>query len=85
MPKSDAYFLFAIVNTLFAGGLAAPGRLSEHLNGLEEVRALAEPFMPERVASTCGIAADVIRRIARELAAAPRAAVYGRTGTCAQA
>jgi anaerobic selenocysteine-containing dehydrogenase len=84
-PGSDAYFLFAIVNTLFAEGLAAPGRLSEHLNGLDEVRALAEPFTPERVASTCGIAANVIRRIARELAASPRAAVYGRIGTCTQA
>ena len=83
-PGSDAYFLFAIVNTLFVEGLAAPGRLSEHMNGLEEVRALAELFTPERVASVCGIEADVIRRIARELAAAPRAAVYGRIGTCTQ-
>ncbi len=83
-PGSDAYFLFAIVNTLFAEGLAAPGRLSEHLNGLEEVRTLAEPFTPERVASACGIEAHAIRRIARELAAAPRAAVYGRIGTCTQ-
>jgi anaerobic selenocysteine-containing dehydrogenase len=32
----------------------------------------------------CGIAADEIRRMARELAAAPRAAVYGRIGTTVQ-
>ena len=31
----------------------------------------------------CGIDADTIRRVARELAAAPRAAVYARIGTCA--
>ena len=84
-PGSDAYFLFAIVNTLFAEGLAAPGRLSEHMNGLEEVRVLAGWFTPERVAGICGIEADVIRRIALELAVAPRAAVYGRIGTCTQA
>jgi anaerobic selenocysteine-containing dehydrogenase len=36
------------------------------------------------VAGICGIAADDIRRLARELAAAPRAAVYGRIGTCTQ-
>ncbi len=32
----------------------------------------------------CGIEADEIRRMARELAAAPTAAVYGRIGTCTQ-
>ncbi|MGH2497801.1 MAG: molybdopterin oxidoreductase family protein [Ktedonobacteraceae bacterium] len=84
-PGSDAYFLFAIVNTLFAEGLVVPGRLSEHMNGLEEVRALAEPFTPERAADICGIEADVIRCIALELAVTPRAAVYGRIGTCTQA
>ena len=36
------------------------------------------------VAARCGIAADVIRRLARELAAAARAAVYARIGTCTQ-
>jgi anaerobic selenocysteine-containing dehydrogenase len=83
-PGHDAYFLFALVNTLFAEGLAAPGKLTEHIAGLEQVRVLAEPFTPERVATTCGIDASTIRTIARELAAAPRAVVYGRIGTCTQ-
>jgi anaerobic selenocysteine-containing dehydrogenase len=83
-PGHDAYFLFALVNTLFAEGLVAPGKLAEHIAGLEGVRMLAEPFTPERVATTCGIDASTIRTIARELAAAPRAAVYGRIGTCTQ-
>ncbi len=84
-PGYDAHFLFAIVHTLFDEGLVAPGKLAEHISGLEQVRALAEPFLPERVAAACGIAASTIRSIARELAAAPRAAVYGRIGTCTQA
>src|SRR6266699_3714415 len=84
-PGYDAHFLFAIVHTLFEEGLVAPGKLAEHITGLEQVRALAEPFRPERVAAACGIAADTIRSIARELAAAPRAAAYGRIGTCTQA
>src|SRR5713226_3734248 len=83
-PGCDAHFLFAIVHTLFAEGLVAPGRLAEHTNGLEQVRTLAQPFTPERVAPLCGIEADTIRSIARNLAAAPRAAVYGRIGTCTQ-
>src|SRR5205807_5428205 len=83
-PGFDAHFLFALVHTLFAENLVAPGKLAEHIAGLEQVRALAQAFTPERVAVACGIEADTIRRIARELAAAPRAAVYGRIGTCTQ-
>src|SRR3989441_322864 len=83
-PGHDAHFLFAMVHTLFAENLVAPGRLAEHLDGLEKVREMAQPFAPERVAEACGIEAETIRALARELAAAPRAAVYGRIGTCTQ-
>src|SRR2546430_1306782 len=68
-PGYDAHFLFAIVHTLFAEGLVTPGKLTEHISGLEQVRTLAEPFTPERVASACDIDAGTIRAIARDLAA----------------
>src|SRR5260370_21056649 len=84
-PGHDAHLLFALRHTLFAEGLVAPGKLSDHSAGLEQVRGVAEPFAPESVAAACGIAAPMIRSIARELAATPRAAVYGRIGTCTQA
>ena len=42
---------------------------------------LADGFAPEAVAAHCGVAADEIRALAREIAAAPTAAVYGRIGT----
>ena len=48
------------------------------------MRGVAREFAPEAVADYCGIAAAVIRRIARELAAAESAACYGRLGTCVQ-
>ena len=83
-PGTDALLLAALVHTVFDEDLAAPGRLAKHANGLDEVRALAPAFPPERVTEACGIPAPEIRRIARELAAAPRAAVYGRIGTCTQ-
>ncbi len=83
-PGTDAHLLFAMVHTLFEERRVAPGQLAEHLAGLEDVRALARDFAPERVADACGVPADTIRRLARELAAAPRAAVYGRIGTCTQ-
>jgi anaerobic selenocysteine-containing dehydrogenase len=84
-PGTDALLLFAIVNVLFADGVADPGeRLASLCAGADQVKQLAEPFTPEAVAGTCGIDSAEIRRLARELAAAPTAAVYGRIGTCTQ-
>ena len=77
-PGTDALLLFAIVHVLFDEGLARGG---DHLNGVEQVARLAEPFTPEAASASTGIAAQEIRRMARELAAAPCAAVYGRIGT----
>jgi Molybdopterin oxidoreductase len=42
------------------------------------------PHAPERMAAGCSIDAATIRRLARELAGAEHAAVYGRLGTCTQ-
>ncbi|MGH2953753.1 MAG: molybdopterin-dependent oxidoreductase [Solirubrobacterales bacterium] len=83
-PGTDAHLLFAIANVLLADGLADPGALAEHANGADEVAALAEPFTPEAVAPLCGIEAPEIRRMAAELAAAERSAVYARIGTTTQ-
>jgi anaerobic selenocysteine-containing dehydrogenase len=83
-PGTDALLLAALAHTLFDEHLDAPGQLAEHTAGLEEVRALMNRFAPELVAPHCGIAAGEIRRMARELAAAPSSAVYGRFGTCTQ-
>ena len=41
------------------------------------------PFSPERTESATGIPAATVRELSRRLAATPRAAVYGRIGTCA--
>ncbi|OLF13280.1 molybdopterin-dependent oxidoreductase [Actinophytocola xanthii] len=83
-PGTDALLLFALVNVLFAEDLVAMGDLAQHVAGVRQVGALAEPFTPEAVAPVTGVAADAIRRLARELAAADRAAVYGRLGTTTQ-
>ena len=72
IPGTDAFLLFGIVHTLFDEGLADPGDLTQHCEGLADVQRLAEGFAPERVAPRCGIDASEIRRIARELAAAQR-------------
>jgi anaerobic selenocysteine-containing dehydrogenase len=74
-PGTDALFLAAVAHTLFAENLIQPGRLAELTNGVAEVKAALEPFSPERAAPGCGIDAATIRTVARDLAAAPRAAV----------
>ncbi len=84
-PGTDAHFLFALVHTIFEEDLANLGRLEEHVMQLDQVRELCAPFTPEAAAGRCGIPAETIRQIARDLATSPTAAVYGRIGTCTQA
>ena len=83
-PNSDVFLLAAMVNTLFAEGLIKLGNVAEWVVGVDAVRQAIAPFAPETVAARCGISADTIRSLTRELAAAPRAAVYARIGTCTQ-
>ena len=82
-PGTDGALLFAVVHVLFEEGLVATdlGGIADHVNGLDDVRRLAEEFSPDAVSEYCGVPADEIRALARELAAAPTAAVYGRIGT----
>jgi len=83
-PGTDALLLAALACTIVEEGLDDVGPLAEHVKGLDEVRTLVRDFPPEEVAGACGIDAGEIRRMARELAAAERAAVYARMGTCTQ-
>jgi anaerobic selenocysteine-containing dehydrogenase len=83
-PGTDAAFLLAVCHVLFADGLVGLGPLASRVNGVDDVRALAAAFTPERVEAACRIPAATIRRVAHEIAAAPSAAVYGRIGLCNQ-
>lgn len=76
-PGTDPVLLLAIVNTLLTEDLAAP---TVEVNGLDELRELAAEFTPELAEQVCGIPAEDVVTLARELAAAPSAAVYSRMG-----
>jgi len=80
-PGADPFLLMALVNVLAAEGLVDPGPAGEYLAGVDEVLTLAEPFSPEAVEAVVGVDAATIRGLARDLAAAPSACVYGRIGT----
>ena len=83
-PGTDALLLAALGQVLFADGLVRLRDLEPHVIGVDEVRELVAPFDPEAVAPIVGIPAADIRELARDLAAADRAAVYGRIGTTTQ-
>lgn len=81
-PGTDALLLAGIVATLVEdGAVDVPAELAAHVDGIGEVCAALAGFTAERVAPACGVAADEIRGLARDLAAADRAVVYGRLGT----
>jgi anaerobic selenocysteine-containing dehydrogenase len=83
LPGADAFLLAAVAHVLLAEGLArgpAP-HVAPHVAGLDALPAALAPFTPDAVAAATGLPADAVRRLARDLAAAPSAAVYGRIGT----
>ncbi|MET0900571.1 MAG: molybdopterin-dependent oxidoreductase [Mycobacterium sp.] len=84
-PGTDALLLFALLHTLnAAGAVRRPAHLANHVLGLDEVLALAEPFTPERVAGATGVSADTIRQLAADLAQASSPVLYSRIGVCTQ-
>ncbi|ULE35079.1 molybdopterin-dependent oxidoreductase [Mycobacterium sp. IDR2000157661] len=80
-PGTDAALLLGVVHVLFDEDLVDLGAVAGLVDGVEAVRALAADFTPDAVATHCDVPADDIRTLAREIAAAPSAAVYGRIGT----
>jgi len=83
-PGGDAAFLLGVLKTLFDENLARPGRLAEFSDGLDTVRAALALLDTATLAAASRINAADIRQIAHDLAAAPRAAVYGRMGVSVQ-
>ncbi|MFG1858288.1 molybdopterin-dependent oxidoreductase [Actinomadura geliboluensis] len=83
-PGTDAYLLMAMLHVIAAEDLVRPGPAGDHADGVEDALAAAAGFPPEAVAGVVGVAAEEITGLAREFAAARRAVVHGRIGTCAQ-
>ncbi|GGW41486.1 molybdopterin oxidoreductase family protein [Streptomyces galilaeus] len=81
-PGTDALLLAAMAQVLFEEGLVDLGGLSPHVQGIDELRDAVRDFTPESVESACDVDAALVRTLARELAAAPTAAVYARIGSC---
>ncbi|MFM9494833.1 molybdopterin oxidoreductase family protein [Streptomyces galilaeus] len=81
-PGTDALLLAAMAQVLFEEGLVDLGGLSPQVQGIDELRDAVGDFTPESVEAACDVDAALVRTLARELAAAPTAAVYARIGSC---
>ena len=84
-PGTDVFLLAAMVATLFDENLVTLGHAAPWVTGVDALRLAVAGFTPEAVAARCGIPAPTIRQLARDVAAAKTACVYGRIGTCTQA
>ncbi|MGW1506561.1 molybdopterin oxidoreductase family protein [Streptomyces mirabilis] len=81
-PGTDALLLAAMTYVLFEEKLVDLRDLAPHVQGVEDLATAVRDFTPEAASEACDVDADTIRALARELAAAPTAAVYGRIGSC---
>jgi len=84
-PGNDVYLLLALVQVMYTELLVAPGRLESLLEGKKTLGKLVAPWAPEKVETAVGISADRIRKLARDIANAPSAAVYSRVGVTTSA
>ncbi|HUH81716.1 MAG TPA: molybdopterin-dependent oxidoreductase, partial [Solirubrobacteraceae bacterium] len=83
-PGGDPYLLLGMLEVILREGHVRLGQLAERCDGLDDLRALAEQWPPERVAPHAGVEAGEIERLARDFAQAPSAVAYGRVGVCQQ-
>ncbi|HVP03768.1 MAG TPA: molybdopterin-dependent oxidoreductase [Solirubrobacteraceae bacterium] len=81
-PDGDAWLLLSILQVLVAEGLADEQALAEQAEGWEWWREAVAAFPPEATAAHTAVEPDAVRALARDLAGADSAAVYGRTGSC---
>jgi len=83
-PGTDAFLLMAWVHELFARNLVTLGHLDGLVDGVEELRQLAEPWTPEGVAEITGISSGQIRQLVTDFSAAKSPVLYSRIGLCTQ-
>jgi anaerobic selenocysteine-containing dehydrogenase len=83
-PTGDAAFLIALLLTLKNKGAVNPGRLTDMLEGWEDVWGDLAQFNIATLSAACAVSETQINSIADTLASAPVACVYGRMGVSTQ-
>ena len=81
-PDADAWLCLALLQVIFAEGLEDGAAVARQSSGIDGLRRLVAEHTPESTEGRTGIPASEVRHLARDLAGAEHAAVYGRTGSC---
>ena len=80
-PDGDAWLFASIIHVLITEDLIDKSARSITI-GLDTLRRSVASFDPDATAMHSGVPADAVRALARDLAAAEHAVVYGRVGAC---
>ena len=83
-PETDAFLLLAMIHEVFEAGLVNLGALNGVVKGLEALRDAVAPITAELAQQHTGIAAETIRKLARDFANASSAVCYARMGASTQ-
>jgi anaerobic selenocysteine-containing dehydrogenase len=79
-PDGDPWLLAGMLKTILGDGLHDAAAIGQQATGLDALAALVRDLAPERVSAETGIAWITVQQLARDFAASPRAALYGRCG-----
>ncbi|MBW1831848.1 MAG: molybdopterin oxidoreductase family protein [Deltaproteobacteria bacterium] len=82
-PGTDALFLLGLLHEVCAPGIDL-GRISDSVKNADRILEIAKAYPPEQTEAITGVPADTVKRLARELRAAPKGVLYGRVGACTQ-
>ena len=74
-PGTDGALAMALIHVIIEEGLTDDDYIARHTVGFEPLKERAQAFTPEYAAEICGIPAEDIRRLAREYATTPNAAL----------
>jgi anaerobic selenocysteine-containing dehydrogenase len=82
-PGTDALFLLGLLHEVCAAGIDL-GRIAPSVKHADRIIEISKNYPPAQTEAITGVPAETVKRLARELRAAPRAALYGRVGACTQ-
>ncbi len=82
-PGTDALFLLGLLHEFCAAGVDL-GRIADSVKNVDRVIEIAKAYPAEQSEAITGVPAETVKRLARELRAAPKAVLYGRVGACTQ-
>ncbi len=79
-PDTDVFFLLSFLHEVIARGAIDHARVGQYMRGLDTLRAVCEPWPPERTVDVTGVTVHTLRSLVDAYLAADGAALYSSTG-----